>query len=76
MKKMILIMGSLVFCANVFATSSAQLNNVILQSFQTKSTVKSAQSSFPIVYGGQDISKPLIATADESVWSGQQRLVG
>lgn len=76
MKKLILIMGSLILSATVFATSSTQLNNVILQSFQTKSTVKNAQASFPIVYGGQDISKPLIATADESVWSGQQRLVG
>lgn len=69
MKKISLSFFLFIFWNSVFASS--QLNSSILKSMQNNQRT-SENSSMPIVYGGQDISKPLFASADESFWSISQ----
>lgn len=76
MRKLALMMGSLLLSLNVIAASQPHyLSLAILNATQNHSNPL-IKNSFPLIYGGQDISRPRIATANESLWSGQQTYIG
>lgn len=82
MRKLVLTVCTLCLSVGAFAvTTSTQQMSISAQ--QVGSSIKNAvqnhaanpaQSS--LVYGGRDISRSLVATANESVWSGQEAVIG
>ncbi len=58
------------------AANSSDVTEAIAKSIK-KQNENSRQHTEPsMIYGGKDISHPVIATAHESLWSGQPTLVG
>ena len=78
MRKVFLIISMLLFSVNVFATNaiSPNFSSTLLTSMQKHPEIKIIQSNYPMVYGGKDISRERVASADESIWAGQHHLVG
>lgn len=77
MKKFAIVFSMLWVSMNIFATtpSSHPIGTAIFQSLQNKAKL-TQNTTTSIYYGGQDISRSIIATANESLWTGQQTLVG
>lgn len=74
MMKMIALASSLFLSMNVYANTpdlASNLNKAI-----AKQNAKSPTQDSTIVYGGKDISRSIIATANESVWTKQGSNVG
>jgi hypothetical protein len=69
MTKFVLIIATLLLSLNALASAVAatSFNSIVKKAFQSHSTTAITNTS--LVYGGQDISRPLVATADESVWT-------
>jgi hypothetical protein len=77
MRKVILLVGSLLLSLNAMAaTHPHNLNSAILNAVQKQSNVKIIKASLPMIYGGQNISRPKVATVDGTLWSGQRTLIG
>lgn len=79
MGKLILITITFLLSLNVIAASnvSNHLDSAISKALHEKTSTNIAKkNTFNMIYGGQDISKPLVATADESLWAGHNLLVG
>ncbi len=77
MRKAIITLGMLVMSASSFATTSNlphAVGSAITNLVQTEAHATVAPSS--ITYAGRDISRRVVASADESFWSGQHTLVG
>lgn len=73
MRQFALTLGALLTSTAVLAATSAQdMGTTIKHAMQQPAN--SIQT--PLIYGGRDIAKPLVATADEAVWSRQDLLVG
>lgn len=76
MKKIILAISSLLLSSSIVAATLPQnLNSAILNVTKKQANVKVITTS-SMIYGGQDISRAKIATADESLWAGQRTLIG
>lgn len=77
MRKVLLVIGTLFLSVNAIAatTLSQNLGSAISSTMKSHNSPKPIKSSFPLVYGGEDISRPLVATANESVWSKQSSIV-
>lgn len=81
MRKMGLLLGALLVSYNCYANpviSDVNSSNATLLS-ALKNTSAQAPLNTPnlsIVYGGQDISSPVIATANEAVWNGDSTAIG
>jgi hypothetical protein len=50
------------------------LNSALMTSFNQKISMPQLNSS--MIYVGQDIAHPLVAIANESIWSGQNVYIG
>lgn len=81
MRKMGLLLGALLVSFNCYA------NPVITDVNSSNADIASALKSTPlratlntpnlsIIYGGQDISSPVIATAKEEFWKGDSTAIG
>jgi hypothetical protein len=55
------------------ASLSTDMKSAILNNSATQSNSTSNPS---MIYGGQDISRRVVATANESLWAGQPHLIG
>jgi len=73
MRKISLIVGALLVSFSCYANVSSVMTNVLKN---TTNQVNSQNSNLKIIYGGQDISRHMIATAKETIWEGQEVLVG
>lgn len=79
MRKVLLLIGALLLSLNAIASSdlpneiSSAIKNAMHNSHPA---IKNTKASFAFIYGGQDISRPQIATADESVWSRESSIIG
>ncbi|HSW94012.1 MAG TPA: hypothetical protein VLJ15_06650 [Gammaproteobacteria bacterium] len=73
MRKITLSLLALSISLNVNAATSSDLGNAISKSIQNQS--RSGQHS-AIVYGGKDIARSIVATADQSTWIKQQIVIG
>ena len=74
MRKLVLTVVALLFSMNVLAAALPHnIGAAVMNAVQTHSNKKMIKTSFPLVYGGQDM-RPLFATANESVWAGQSTL--
>lgn len=73
MRKLALTIFVLCISFNVFAADS-NLGSAITKNLG-KQNSNNAQNS-TIVYGGKDISRSIVATANESTWTKQPMLVG
>lgn len=77
MRKICVILGALVVSVNCYANSTslgADLKSAIQNNAATQSTAGGKNLS--IIYGGQDISRHEIASANESLWTGQPTSIG
>jgi hypothetical protein len=50
------------------------LNSSLLMTFNQKMNLLHPQKPLALIYGGQDISHPLLAIANESIWEGPGRV--
>lgn len=79
MRKLVLLFSALVLSANVFAATTNlphDLGLAVKNMVQSENHAKMIKASIPMIYGGQDFSRHILATADESLWSGQRTLIG
>lgn len=74
MKKIIGILG-LMLSLQVNA-GTENLNSTLLMKFNQKISLPQPKKPLTLIYGGQDISHPLVAIANESIWAGQGISVG
>lgn len=75
MKKLVLIFSTLILSTNVLASNGAHsLSSAMMNAMQSHAGHNVPKNFLPLVYGGKDISR--LATADESIWSGQHTLIG
>jgi hypothetical protein len=76
MRKLVISISALLVSMNVIAATSPfqNLNTTIANATMQKSNNKLSTPS--MIYGGQDISRSRMATANESMWIEQQSLVG
>jgi hypothetical protein len=77
MRKIGLLIGALLVSLTCHAGStptSADLKTAILKS--TNQQTSAGGNNLSIIYGGQDFSRPVVATANESIWSGQSTHLG
>jgi hypothetical protein len=74
MRKLALAISVLLVSFNVSAATSSDLGSTITKSIGKQNT-NNGQSS-TIVYGGKDISRSIVAVANESTWTKQQTLIG
>ncbi len=75
MRKILLLVASLFVSLACHAASNSLSDN--MKSAILKSEAKpNAPVSNHVIYGGQDISRKVIASAHESVWAGQPDYVG
>ncbi len=77
MRKIGLLIGALLVSFTCHAGSTAtssDLKTAILKS--TNQQTNAAGNNLSIIYGGQDFSRPVVATANESLWSGQSTYLG
>jgi len=64
MKKVLIVLGVLLFSANSFANIDVnQIHSAVLNGFHSSSI--NSQNSISITYGGRDISRPKVAVANE-----------
>lgn len=73
MRKLAIIVGALFISVNAIATTTNIPQNIgseIMKAVQHKAKI-AVVKTYPLIYGGQDISRPIIATANESIWAGQ-----
>lgn len=75
MRKTGVVLGALIISANCFAASITDIKSAILNNSTTHIT-QSSESDEALIYGGQDISRKIVATANESVWAGEQGHIG
>lgn len=77
MRKLAVFFSMLCVSGHIFAVtnSSHPIGSAIAKSLQSKTKLTSTISA-SLIYGGQDISRSIIATADESLWAGQRTFVG
>ncbi|HEX2548235.1 MAG TPA: hypothetical protein VHM20_00290 [Gammaproteobacteria bacterium] len=68
MKKIIGIV-SLLLSLNVLA-GTENLNSNLLTTFNQKISLPQPNTPLTLIYGGQDMSHPLVAIANESIWAG------
>lgn len=74
MKKVALLVVSLLLSFNAFAMNS-DLGSAVAESIKNqRDSSKSGLSS--IVYGGKDISRSIVASADESGWTRHPAAIG
>ena len=73
MRKITLTLLALLFSTNVLAQST-DLGSAVANSLRKQSTNNTLRT-LPIIYGGKDISRPVVATADESVWAGEPKFI-
>lgn len=66
-----LIIGALLVSVNCSASTISDIKSAIIEK-----SVNQTHSNSHIIYGGQDISRPVIATANESLWTGETQQVG
>lgn len=72
MRKIGLIIGALLVGVNCYAGSTTDVKSAIIEN-----SAKQTHSDSKMIYGGQDISRRVVATANETHWAGQQpQLVG
>jgi streptogramin lyase len=78
MRKVVLTIGALLVSANIIAANAPHtVGGAIINAVQSVNSTSASSASFPLVYGGQDISRSRIATANETVWSGgSQSMIG
>jgi len=75
MKKSVLALVILwLINATCFATT-INLNSAVMNGFNSHLSNTQNQNALSIIYGGQDISRAKIAIANESMWTGQPRLI-
>lgn len=72
MRKLALVIGTLFLSMNVLAATPHDLGLAVKNAMNTHRTPNMIKTAFPMIYGGQDISHPIVATANESIWAGQQ----
>jgi hypothetical protein len=70
MRKIGLILGAVLVSVNCYA-GSTDIKSAIIEN-----STKQTHSDSKMIYGGQDISRPVVATANESIWAGQPDLIG
>ena len=77
MRKIGLIIGALLVSANCYSGTTS-LSDGMRSAIEKNSAKQTSSSgdSLSIIYGGQDISRHQIATADETLWAGQASLIG
>lgn len=73
MKKIALLIGVMLFSFNSFA-STPDIASSITKSFNKQSVAPKNPSS--IIYGGQDISRQVIASANQPAWKSEPQLIG
>lgn len=77
MRKMTLAILALLISFNVNAANTLatpnDLGNAISKSIQNQ---PGNNQHSTIVYGGKDIARSIVATADQSMWIKQQNLIG
>lgn len=73
MRKIGLALGTLLISVNCFAASVTDLKSALNNS--TNQTNSSTTNS-AFIYGGKDISKEIVATANESLWAGEKGVIG
>lgn len=73
MRKIGLLLGALLVSVNCYAGSTSLGSD--LKSAILNNTTKQSHTD-TIIYGGQDFSKKVIATANESIWAGQTTYIG
>ncbi|MHB1946791.1 MAG: hypothetical protein ACYCQI_01585 [Gammaproteobacteria bacterium] len=78
MRKLVIALATLFLSLNAYATTTLphHFGTAILNATKQHADVKIIKTSFPMVYGGQDISRSRVAIADVSVWAGQRTLIG
>lgn len=77
MRKIILTLIALSATVNIYAanlTGNDDLSTAINKSIKQQSSTNNHSST--MVYGGKDISKSIIASADESSWTKKPVLIG
>jgi hypothetical protein len=77
MRKIGLLLGALLVSFTCYAGTTSvnsDLKSAILKS--TNQQANSGGNNLSIIYGGQDFSRRVIATANESLWSGQSTFIG
>jgi hypothetical protein len=74
MRKIGLLLGALLVSLSCHAGSTvgSDLKSAILKN--TTKQVNSGGTS--LIYGGQDFSRRVMATANESIWAGQPTYIG
>jgi len=70
MRKIAVTVITLLMSVNIFAAGN-DINSAIAKSLSNQNNGTRDQST--IIYGGKDISKPVIASANESLWGGQNK---
>jgi hypothetical protein len=81
MRKMGLLLGALLVSFNCYANpvvSDVNSSNANIASAlkNTSQQVTLNTPSLSIIYGGEDISNPVIATAKEELWKGDSTAIG
>lgn len=71
MRKILLVACALL-SLNTFAMQP--LGSTIIGVMQSTASMRDLPAHF--VYGGQDISRPRVAVAHETLWTGQHTLIG
>ncbi len=74
MERLLLILGTLLISVSSVAGTSLDMNSAITKGIQSTQG-KSSQNKPTIVYGGQDISRQIIADADQTTFSIQSTLI-
>ncbi len=75
MRKIGLLLGALLVSINCYAVSNS-VGSDLKSAIQKNATKLNSENNLAIIYGGQDFSHRIIATANESTWAGQATLIG
>jgi len=75
MRKVVILIFALFVSFNVFAANT-DLGSTIIKSIGKQSTTNTNGQSSTIVYGGKDISRSIVAIANESTWTKHPTLIG
>ena len=70
MKKLILGLTVLLAGSTGFAAINS-INSAVMKGFHTHIASTQSKNPISIIYGGQDISEPKVAIANETLWSGE-----
>lgn len=78
MKKWVLVISLVFISLNSLASnlSSTRIQPPVMNALKPFSSISVMGSALPMIYSGQDVSRPSVAVANESLWAGQRTMIG